>query len=177
MIKYLLSRSDKIKNSSLLTFLFLLIVVKVSFTQEQWINFTESGGLANNWVTSIAIDSEGNKWFATERGVSFLGNPATISTGTSIPVKIYLYNNYPNPFNTETNIRYQLPEASHVSLKIYNMNGQIVRTLVNEDKNPGCYKITWDGRNKIGIRIASGVYLYVLKAKGNIVVKKMVFLK
>ncbi len=79
--------------------------------------------------------------------------------GEIIPKEFELSPNYPNPFNPETNIEYQLPKTSDVSIKIYNINGQEIATLVNESQNPGIYKIKWNGKNSTGTKVSSGIYL------------------
>jgi len=76
-----------------------------------------------------------------------------------IPKKFELYQNYPNPFNLETTIEYELPYDSWVSLKIYNVLGQEIKTLVEGFKEAGKHKIIWDGRNDTGQVVTSGVYL------------------
>lgn len=84
---------------------------------------------------------------------------------TSITPDIYkLHQNYPNPFNPATNIQYDIPEASFVSLKIYNMLGQEVRTLVNNFSDAGFKTAIWDGRDNAGKYVSSGIYIYSLKA-------------
>jgi hypothetical protein len=75
-----------------------------------------------------------------------------------------LSQNYPNPFNPETWISYQLPERGQVTVKIYNVTGQLVHTLVDEEKAPGTYRIRWSGRDFHGNSAASGVYFCRLKA-------------
>jgi len=77
----------------------------------------------------------------------------------------HLYPNYPNPFNPETTIRFDIPIKSQVSLRIYNVLGQEVRTLVNEKKRPGTYSVTWNGRDKFRRAVSSGVYFVLLEAK------------
>ena len=94
-----------------------------------------------------------------------------------IPTDFALLQNYPNPFNPETRIRFQLPEASRVVLKVYNILGQEVRTLVNDQMKAGFHNLMWDGRNGAGLRVASGVYIYRIKAGNFKSVKKMVMLK
>jgi hypothetical protein len=105
-----------------------------------------------------------------------------------------LSTNYPNPFNPVTSIEYavgsrQTPEKAvggsrftvhgpiHTTLTIYNILGQEVRTLVNEPKGPGTYEVIWDGKDKNGNEVASGVYLYRLQANDFVQAKKMVFMK
>jgi hypothetical protein len=89
----------------------------------------------------------------------------------------YLDHNYPNPFNPSTTIRYGLRSRTHVSLKVYNVMGQLVKTLVNETKNSGDYTIVWRGVNNTGESVASGVYFYRLIAGAFSHTKKMVLLK
>lgn len=90
-----------------------------------------------------------------------------------------LDNNYPNPFNPTTTIRYSIKEQGAVQLKVYNAAGQLVRTLVNEVKSPteGGFKVTWDGKNNAGSQVSSGVYFYKLSSTNFSQTKKMVLLK
>ena len=78
--------------------------------------------------------------------------------GEGMPNKFELYQNYPNPFNSETIIEFDLPFDSWVSLKIYNVLGQEVKTLVDELKRAGKHKVVWDGRNEEGSPVTSGIY-------------------
>ena len=77
----------------------------------------------------------------------------------AIPNKFYLYQNYPNPFNPSTVISYRLPVTGHVTLKIYDILGREVATLVNEQKSAGKYSVQWNGS-----QLASGVYISRLTA-------------
>jgi hypothetical protein len=90
--------------------------------------------------------------------------------------------NYPNPFNPSTNITYHVPEsevssAVAVSLKIYDVSGKLIRTLVDDLRVPGYHSVTWNGVDAYGEPAGSGVYYYVLSAGGNTVTKRMVLLK
>jgi hypothetical protein len=109
----------------------------------------------------------------------FLGN--TPQTPTGVDPTGYQYSlsqNYPNPFNPTTTIKYTLKERTQVSLRIYNVAGQLTRTLVNEVKSPGeVHAATWDGRNDAGQSVSSGVYFYKLVAGDYVQTKKMVLLK
>lgn len=82
------------------------------------------------------------------------------------PPKYALQQSYPNPFNSTTTIRYQLPEPAYVRLTISNLLGQEVKALVSEMQAAGWYNLVWDGRDKIGQLVSSGVYLFTLKAGG-----------
>jgi hypothetical protein len=81
-----------------------------------------------------------------------------------IPTEYQLSQNYPNPFNPTTTIQYGLPMAANVTLKIYNILGQEVRTLLNEQRAPGTFQAVWDGRNSLGQQVSTGVYFYSLVA-------------
>jgi hypothetical protein len=103
---------------------------------------------------------------------------------SQLPVRFELSQNYPNPFNPTTLIRYSLPAASNISLKIYDIVGREVRTLVDEVQPAGYKTVEWDSKNKVGVRVASGVYFYRLEAnkvgsqeKSFVQVKRMLLLK
>ena len=89
-----------------------------------------------------------------------------------------LAQNYPNPFNPITTIKYTIKEQAHVSLKIYNVAGQLVKTLIDEVQKPDDVRpVEWRGVNNSGHSVASGVYFYKLVTKGYTQTKKMVLLK
>ncbi|MBI4549251.1 MAG: T9SS type A sorting domain-containing protein, partial [Ignavibacteriae bacterium] len=95
-----------------------------------------------------------------------------LSEGLAVPKAFALDQNYPNPFNAVTEIKYQIPENSYVILKVFNVLGQEVATLVNEKKTSGQYTVSWDASNQ-----PSGVYFYRLTADKFIAVKKMLFIR
>ncbi|MGH1362150.1 MAG: FG-GAP-like repeat-containing protein [Calditrichia bacterium] len=82
----------------------------------------------------------------------------------SLPQEFSLERNYPNPFNPSTTIAYSLPKAVNVSLEVFNMLGQRVRSLVNERQESGVHEANWNGLNDAGNAVASGTYIYRLKA-------------
>lgn len=88
-----------------------------------------------------------------------------------------LSQNYPNPFNPETEIRFQLPKANHVVVKIFNAMGQEIRVLVNANFEAGYHSARWDGKDVTGIPVSSGVYLYQLQAGNFSQVKRMSLLR
>jgi hypothetical protein len=128
--------------------------------------------------------------------VSDLGGVATFTTGrgitnavrnddlATIPRTLALEQNYPNPFstlhtnstlgNSSTTIRYEIPTTSQVELGIYNLQGQLVRTLVHEIKTAGQYSATWNGLNAQGEQTPSGIYLYRIKAGDFAITKRLV---
>ncbi|RMD96957.1 MAG: T9SS C-terminal target domain-containing protein [Calditrichaeota bacterium] len=101
----------------------------------------------------------------------------TIESVVQLPEKFALLQNYPNPFNPETQIRFQLPEASHVVLKIFNPLGIEIRTLAEGSFQPGYYQIRWDGRDAAGRPVPSGLYFYKIVANNFTQVKKMSLLR
>jgi hypothetical protein len=88
-----------------------------------------------------------------------------------------LKQNFPNPFNPETRIYFEIPQSHQVKIVIYNVLGQQVRTLINEHFNPGYHVINWDGRDNSGNVVPSGVYIYRIKAGEFIASKKMIMMK
>ncbi|MCI0552551.1 MAG: T9SS type A sorting domain-containing protein, partial [Anaerolineae bacterium] len=102
------------------------------------------------------------------------GNDLNLS---GVPEDFKLSQNYPNPFNPDTRINYELPATSHVKISVYNLNGQLVRTLLNAEQSAGRYFASWDGINGQGDRVASGIYLVRMEAGTFMAVRKMVFAK
>jgi len=80
-----------------------------------------------------------------------------------IPTKFALHNNYPNPFNPITNIRFDLPEATYVTITIYDITGREVVKLVNRNMNPGYRHLIWNARDKYGHNVSSGIYIYQMR--------------
>jgi hypothetical protein len=95
----------------------------------------------------------------------------------AMPSVTALHQNFPNPFNPFTRIRYQIAKPGRVSLRIYNVAGQLVRTLVDRTKRPGYYEEVWKGDNDGGRTVASGVYFYRLETPGYSRSLKMVILR
>lgn len=98
-------------------------------------------------------------------------------TDPAVPASFDLADNYPNPFNPETSIRYRISQASHVTLSIYNALGQRVATLVDQGQLAGTYTARWDGTTNMGMKVSSGVYCYRLEAGNSSIAKKMLLVK
>ncbi|OGS21650.1 MAG: hypothetical protein A3J83_01440 [Elusimicrobia bacterium RIFOXYA2_FULL_40_6] len=94
---------------------------------------------------------------------------------------VNLYQNGPNPFDTTKNkttkIQYDLPAKSQVEIKIFTLTGRLVKTLLNEEVNPGSWEVKWDGTNDSGNKVATGVYIYSLKAGSQVQTKNLVLIK
>ena len=116
--------------------------------------------------------------------IKFTTNPAVIVSVQEpgpaknlIPDHYSLEQNYPNPFNPATHIRYAIPEAGQASLKIYRIDGELVKVLRDDYLPAGRYETVWDGTNSRGIKVSSGVYIYRFSAGNFTQVKKMLFIK
>lgn len=94
-----------------------------------------------------------------------------------LPTTIRVEQNYPNPFNPSTVICYQLPLSADVTLDVYNLLGQKVRTLVNGKVEAGYHTVIWDGRNDLGEKLASGLYIYRFDSGSYVQTRKMLLLK
>lgn len=138
--------------------------------------YTVSGGIGCELVPLCVItgDIHGTHLFATS-------SDEELSFGErGVPISHGLFQNYPNPFNPTTHIRYQIVDMGvpiHTTLKIYNILGQEVLTLVDEEKKPGHYIASWDGRDKKRKDVSSGFFFYRLEAGGFCATKCMLLLR
>lgn len=123
------------------------------------------------------LDSNSIK-LSNEYGVKYY--ELTLNSATDInPVipKTALYPNYPNPFNPETSISYEIASDGLAKIEIFNLKGQLVKTLVNETKVSGPHKVVWNGTDKYGRKVASGLYQYRLTTSEGSITKKMMLMK
>ena len=135
---------------------------------------TNNSLLPSNDISALAINDDGTKWIGTYIGLVAL-NENLVAVQDEFQVEEntpILIHNFPNPFNPETTISYQLTADSKVVLQVYNIKGQLVETLVNEFKPAGDYSIVWNAENQ-----ASGIYFYKLKAGDFQKVRKMLLMK
>jgi flagellar hook assembly protein FlgD len=88
-----------------------------------------------------------------------------------------LHSNYPNPFNPETTISYDLKEPAKVQLNVYNLKGQLVRTLVNSEQTAGRHNVVFTARDERGNKLSSGLYFYRLRAGDYIKTRKMMLME
>ena len=128
------------------------------------------------WIAQAQLEDDGS--LAFKQGIENLQK----LLASMIPQETALLPNYPNPFNPETWIPYQLAEPAEVTLTIYDMNGQLVRRLTVGHQAAGIYQsrtraVYWDGRNQLGESVASGLYLYTLTAGEFTATRKMLILK
>jgi len=106
----------------------------------------------------LAIDGEVEDYYIEVNpvGVNEINEP--------IPTEFKLMQNFPNPFNPTTEIRYEIPKPVFVRLALYNLSGQEIAILVSEQKFPGSYIARWNGKDKQGQQVAAGIYLYRIEA-------------
>jgi hypothetical protein len=107
----------------------------------------------------------------------YLQNNPGQPVGTPTVAVNALEQNYPNPFNPQTTIAYSLKERGRVKIDVYNVNGELVKTLLDENRDAGADKVTWNGTNNANQPVSSGVYFYKLVANNFAQTKKMVLLK
>ena len=132
---------------------------------------------AKTEIENTVIEITDSQTYDSEFGFNRLALPAPVQLQTR-PEVFALANNYPNPFNPATTIKYALPQAADVELTVYNVVGQPVRTLVAEHQSAGRYVVEWDATNDNGHSLASGMYFYRLAVGGEFLeVKKMLLLK
>lgn len=139
-------------------------------------------GLDQRSVNTLALSNSGTVLYAGVEGggVYRLGEPAepsAVGDVVQIPEDFRLEQNYPNPFNPITNINYSIKKTSFVEITIYNSFGQKIKTIVRERQSSGNYRVPWDGRDENGLKVSSGVYSYQMLVDGNMISKKMLFIK
>ena len=139
-------------------------------------------GFVNPNASSPNADTYGWAVGASGTVLRYHRTGTAVANQPEIPTVFALSQNYPNPFNPTTKIKYDLPEASIVSLRIYNILGQEIATLANGQQPAGYFEATWEGRNNYGLTVSSGIYFYRFEATGASgqtfnSLKKMIFLK
>ena len=132
-------------------------------------SYLDPGG---EWVWSAPIAASVYPTWSGQKCYTIWDQLTGVGDNDGLPITFNLSQNYPNPFNPTTTINYSLAEKSHVELSVYNVLGQKIRTLVNEEQAAGKYSEPWDGST-----IASGVYFYRLETEKFTSTKKMMLVK
>ncbi len=152
--------------------------------------------LPEGWIATLIDETEGITIPVLEKNVysvttgnkapnvrlfKFLaGTPRFVEERSDVPllpVEFHLTQNYPNPFNPQTTIQYTLPKTGKVRLEVYNMLGQVVRTLVDDVQKTGTHEVVWDGLDQTGAKVTSGVYLYRLESLDRVAIRKLILVK
>ena len=137
--------------------------------RSQWVGEWEGGGIFE-WNPT---DCWKNSRFFTLK----IGSKYILERKAVVPLIFTLHQNFPNPFNPITNLRYDLADDSFVTLTIYNMLGTEVIKLVNSNQEAGFRSIQWDATDSMGRAVSAGVYLYQIQAGEFVQTKKMLLLK
>jgi len=142
-----------------------------------------------NWVPPATLEPDSYQLYGQiiwEMDTNIENNTAIINVilepvsdidETLVPNLTKLDGNYPNPFNPETTIRFSLAEAGSVSIEIFSLKGQLVRTLVNEGMSAGSHRVVWNGKDFKGDTVSSGVYFYRMRSGDYQAIKRMLLLK
>ena len=122
----------------------------------------------------LNINSE---WQVTVEYESNITINDPLSNDPIIPIEHTLFQNYPNPFNPETMIKFEVTSLDHINISIFDLKGNLILDLVDKSFSPGEYSVAWDGKNKTGELVPSGLYIYQYKSSTNIVTKRMLLVK
>jgi hypothetical protein len=165
------------------------------FEQPEAGRLTIANAVINNEVVSgegsvvsltfkVLQEFEDNARFEITEGIVFdhnqLSNPMVVLGALNVettPTEFSLLQNFPNPFNPETTIKYNLAEGADVNLRIYNIVGQVVRTMVADRQSAGRYQVQWNGTDDRGMPVSSGIYFYQISAGNFQDVKRLMLLK
>jgi hypothetical protein len=120
----------------------------------------------------VALLENWQKMYEWVRNFSNNGGGTVVRDDFQIPARTTLLSNYPNPFNPETIIRYQLSASSYVKLTVFDVLGREITTIVNKEQKAGTHEVKFNGSN-----LNSGIYMYQLRAGSFIQTRKMVYLK
>ncbi len=156
----------------------LLIEICFDNTTATFISSSKHTAIANKMWQRVQNNSSGcaltvGSTYGYRPNIKLVGNSVvSIQHNNQVPKSFVLEQNYPNPFNPTTNIKYQIVNNSFVSLKVYDILGREVETLVNESLKPGTYEVDFDGSN-----LSSGVYYYRMEAGNYFETKKMLLVK
>jgi hypothetical protein len=133
---------------------------------------TLSRGVIAAWMDNRTGDASGSKLNIYAQRIDSQGGLTAVGEEGNIPAHFALNQNFPNPFNPSTTLSFELSVLSHVDLRVFDLLGREVAVLVNEEKMPGTYTVTWNAKGA-----ASGIYFYTLRAGGNVFTKKMILLR
>lgn len=152
-----------------------LVINNVSQTNYQLSNLPS--GKTYYWRVRSKTDDGEYSYFTGQGEFSIDANVTSVEEPEELPNKFELSQNYPNPFNPTTKINFTIAEPSHVSLKVYDILGRELATLVNENLSAGSHNVVWNAENSFGNKMASGTYIYRIVAGNNVITKKMQLLK
>lgn len=153
-----------------------------------WVDIS-AGGTVGSSASYIASPSMGDVVVGTGSSANFQAEysleatieellPTAVDPETPLPIVTSLHQNHPNPFNPNTSIHFSLAEKQMVELRVYNIMGRLVRTLLHEVRGAGANQVAvWNGRDDGNVTVASGVYFYRLTTQNYVETRKMVLVK
>ncbi|MGH7490779.1 MAG: FlgD immunoglobulin-like domain containing protein [bacterium] len=138
-----------------------------------------NSGLTTTNISSLAVHPSGYLFAGTGFGVFRTVRKTSVTQNANgSPFEFFVEQNYPNPFNAGTEIRFQIPSSMHVKVVVYDQQGRLIRTLVDQFQPAGVYRAKWDGRDNSNAAMASGVYFCRFQAGASFaVMRKMMLLR
>jgi hypothetical protein len=130
----------------------------------------EDNTIPNNWLVSLINNG-------TPGSVNSVSTMQSINGDNNLPEFFNLYQNYPNPFNNFTTIKYDMVAKGDLNIKIFDLEGRLVKSFVYNNQLPGYKKLSWDGTNNYGLKLSSGIYFYIMQIANYKKMKKMIILK
>jgi hypothetical protein len=156
----------------------ITIVPPTTSTSNQEWTIDEFPAVNVRYVRVHFINNNQSNWAGLWEGQIWGNNPTLVDPpNNNLPIEFLLSQNYPNPFNPSTTIRYSIPTSSLVTLKVYDVLGNMVSTLVNEEKPKGRYEVNFSTTGENAYNLPSGIYFYRLQAGSYVETKKMILLK
>lgn len=160
------------------------LTYSVSKGSAAWLNFDAENRILSGTPTAVgnvtvrvkATDSKGEKVQDSFK-INITENPTRVAEPPEKSLNFNLYQNFPNPFNPETTIKFTLFNSSNVQLTIYNLQGERIRTFLNSLQSAGNYQIIWEAKDDTGIPVSSGMYFFELRTNGGFLRKKMMLLR
>ena len=155
----------------------------ITISQGQTVNIPKVIAMDAGWAQSngrviVFVQNNTDKKVQNAEVIEVPTIPTSVGEPVNgVPTTFGISQNYPNPFNPTTSFDYAVSNQTFVGIKVYNLLGQEVRTLVSEEKGVGVYKAVWDGKDNVGTEVPSGMYLYKMIAGSFSETKKMMFLK
>jgi hypothetical protein len=137
-----------------------------AYSQTYYMNIWSNGS-----VTSVPVSEISKLTFSDLQ--TEVGN----ESAQTIIKNFALLQNYPNPFNPSTTIEYQVPQAGDVEIKIFSINGELVKSFRSEPQGAGQYSVVWDGKNDFGVPVTSGMYIYRVTFGSSMLARKMLLIK
>jgi hypothetical protein len=155
-------------------------IIKTTNGGNNW-HSQSSGTSTAYWLNSVYFTDPNTGWIVGSYGTILKttdsGGPMFLPDENEVLNEFSLFQNYPNPFNPSTTIRYQITKTEFVTLKVYDILGRDVATLVNEEEPAGSYEVQFNSHSGEGRNLTSGIYFYQIKAGEYSETKKMILLK